>query len=92
MQAALKAAEPVLLEPLMEVEVVVPEAMTGAVVGDLSARNARIEGVDKEQDRSVISARVALTQMFGYSTALRSLTEGRGTFSMHFECFDAIGS
>jgi elongation factor G len=87
---ALKEASPALLSPLMSLEVVVPDAMTGAVVGDLSARGARIEGMDAETNRSVIKALVAMTSMFGYSTQLRSLTEGRGTFSMRFRRFDVL--
>ena len=64
--------------------------MTGSVVGDLSQRHARIEGVDTEGDRSIVRALVAMTSMFGYSTQLRSLTEGRGTFSMRFNRFDTL--
>ncbi|MCA9552079.1 MAG: elongation factor G [Myxococcales bacterium] len=87
---ALKEARPVTLSPLMSLEVVVPEAMTGSVVGDLSARGARIEGVEAEGDRGVVKAITPMTAMFGYSTQLRSLTEGRGTFSMRFNRFDAL--
>ncbi len=89
-RAALEAADPATLAPLMSLEVVVPEAMTGSVVGDLSSRGARIEGVDSEGDRGVVRATVAMTSMFGYSTDLRSLTEGRGTFSMRFSRFDVL--
>lgn len=89
-RAALKEAQPVTLSPLMTLEVVAPEAMTGSVVGDLSSRGARIEGVDAEPGRGIVRALVPLTKMFGYSTALRSLTEGRGTFSMRFARFDAL--
>jgi elongation factor G len=64
--------------------------MTGGVVGDLSQRGARIEGVETDTGRSVIRALVQLTKMFGYSTQLRSLTEGRGTFSMRFSRFDVL--
>lgn len=85
---AIAAASPATLSPLMKLEVVVPEAMTGGVVGDLSARAARIEGIESEGDRSVIRALVQMTSMFGYSTELRSLTEGRGNFSMRFSRFD----
>ncbi len=89
-RAAIATAKPAMLAPLMNLEVVVPEAMTGGVVGDLSARGARIEGVETEGDRSVIHVLVAMTSMFGYSTQLRSITEGRGTFSMKFAKFDVL--
>ena len=89
-RSALRSARTTTLAPLMSLEVVVPEAMTGGVVGDLSHRHARIEGVNTEGDRSVIRALVAMTSMFGYSTQLRSLTEGRGTFSMRFNRFDTL--
>ena len=89
-RAALKAGGPATLSPLMSLEVTVPEAMTGGVVGDLSSRGARIEGVDSEGDRSVVKALVAMTSMFGYSTQLRSITEGRGNFSMRFNRFDIL--
>jgi elongation factor G len=87
---ALKEGRPVTLSPLMSLEVVVPDSMTGSVVGDLSARGARIEGVESEGDRGVVKAITPMTAMFGYSTQLRSLTEGRGTFSMRFNRFDAL--
>jgi elongation factor G len=89
-RSAIRAASPATLAPLMTLEVSVPEPMTGGVVGDLSARGARIEGVETETGRSVVRALVALTRMFGYSTQLRSLTEGRGTFSMRFSRFDVL--
>ncbi len=87
---AMKEANPTTLSPLMKLEVVVPEPVVGSVVGDLSSRGARIEGVSPEGDRSVVRAIAPLTKMFGYSTALRSMSEGRGTFSMHFSRFDAL--
>ena len=89
-RTALKEAGPATLSPLMTLEVTVPDSMTGGVVGDLSARGARIEGVDSEDDRAVVKALVAMTSMFGYSTQLRSLTEGRGDFSMRFNRFDIL--
>ncbi len=85
---ALKAASPAILAPLMDLEVTVPADMAGTVVGDLSARNARIEHVEAESGRGLIRAQVSLTKMFGYATLLRSLTEGRGVFSMRFARFD----
>ncbi|MEO1336261.1 MAG: EF-Tu/IF-2/RF-3 family GTPase, partial [Myxococcota bacterium] len=89
-RTAIREARPATLSPLMSLEVTVPDAMTGGVVGDLSARGARIEGVESEGDRAVVKALVAMTSMFGYSTNLRSLTEGRGSFSMRFNRFDIL--
>ncbi len=87
---AMREAQPTTLTPLMQLEVVVPEHVTGSVVGDLSSRGARIEGVATEHDRGVVKAIVPLTKMFGYSTQLRSMSEGRGTFSMRFDRFDTL--
>jgi elongation factor G len=89
-RAAIKEAGPATLAPLMDLEVVVPEPMTGSVVGNLSSRGARIERVDAQGDRGLVRATVAMTKMFGYSTSLRDLTEGRGTFSMKFARFDVL--
>ncbi|MEM7678125.1 MAG: elongation factor G, partial [Myxococcota bacterium] len=89
-RTAIREARPATLAPLMSLEVTVPDAMTGGVVGDLSSRGARIEGVESEGDRAVVKALVAMTSMFGYSTNLRSLTEGRGSFSMRFNRFDIL--
>ncbi len=89
-RTAIKEAGAAILAPLMDLEVVVPEPMTGSVVGDLSSRGARIERVDAHGDRGVVRAIVAMTKMFGYSTSLRNLTEGRGTFSMKFARFDVL--
>lgn len=89
-RAAIREASPATLAPLMDLEVVVPEPMTGSVVGNLSSRGARIERVDAQGDRGIVRATVAMTKMFGYSTSLRDLTEGRGTFSMKFARFDVL--
>ena len=89
-RAGLEAAQPVLLAPLMSVEAHAPEEHAGSVVGDLSARGARIDGVDADAGQSIIRATAAMTSMFGYSTKIRSLTGGRGTFSMRFDRFDAL--
>jgi elongation factor G len=77
-------ANPVLLEPIMKVEVVVPEDFMGAVVGDLNARRGRIEITEPRAGSQVVTAVVPLSEMFGYSTDLRSKTQGRATYSMHF--------
>ena len=78
------------LLPIMSVEVVTPDEFTGIVIGDLNARNGKVEGVEKRPMRTAVRAMVPVTKMFGYSTDLRSLTEGRATFSMQFAKFDAI--
>jgi elongation factor G len=83
-----RKAEPVLLEPIMAVEVVVPEEFLGSVINGLSARKARIEGITPKPRAKVVDAFVPLSKMFGYSTELRSLSQGRATFSMHFARFD----
>jgi elongation factor G len=84
-QDAAKRAEPVLLEPIMKVEVVTPDDYTGAVTGDLSARRGHLEGQISRGGSQIITAMVPLSNMFGYSTDLRSRTQGRATYSMHFE-------
>jgi len=79
-------AGPVLLEPMMKVEVVVPDEFTGDVIGNLSARRASIEGMQPRGDGThAIDAHVPLAEMFGYATGLRSMTQGRGTFTMEFD-------
>jgi elongation factor G len=85
---AFAKAAPFLLEPIMNVEVFVPEAFMGEVIGDLNARGGKIESIDHKMGLQVLRATVPLARMFGYSTALRSATQGRGTFSMQFSHFD----
>jgi len=87
-KAALAKGKPFLLDPIMAVEVYVPEAFMGDVIGDLNARNGKIESIEHKMDQQVVKATVPLARMFGYSTALRSATQGRGTFSMQFSRFD----
>jgi len=84
-QDAAKKAQPVLLEPVMKVEVVTPDDYTGAVTGDLSSRRGHVEGQVSRGGTQIITAIVPLSNMFGYSTDLRSRTQGRATYSMHFE-------
>jgi elongation factor G len=84
-QDAAKKAQPVLLEPIMRVEVVTPDDYTGAVTGDLTARRGHLEGQISRGGTQIITAMVPLSNMFGYSTDLRSRTQGRATYSMHFE-------
>ncbi|MGA8283048.1 MAG: elongation factor G [Desulfobacterales bacterium] len=85
---ALNNAKPYLLDPIMKVEVFVPEAFMGEVIGDLNARDGKIEAIESQTGIQVIKAVVPLAQMFGYSTVLRSATQGRGTFTMQFSHFD----
>ena len=89
-QDAAKKANPVLLEPIMKLEVVVPTEFFGDAIGDLSARRGRIEETKDRLNLKVIDAKVPLAEMFGYATSLRSLTEGRGTFTMEFDCYKEV--
>ncbi len=89
-QEACGRAKPVLLEPSMRVEVVLPEQYLGDVMSDLSSRRGEILGTDHRKDAVVISAMVPLSDMFGYATALRSITQGRAVFSMEFEKYQTI--
>ena len=86
----LKKAEPVLLEPVMKVEVVVPEDYLGDVLGDLNARRGQITGMEPRSDAHVIDALVPLAEMFGYATDLRSKTQGRAIYTMQFEHYEEV--
>ncbi|WP_291632920.1 elongation factor G [Clostridium sp.] len=83
-------ADPVLLEPIMKVEVTVPEEYMGDVMGDLNGRRGRIEGMEAQSGAQVIRAMVPLSEMFGYSTTLRSRTQGRGVYSMEFAAYEPV--
>ncbi|MBE0657072.1 MAG: elongation factor G [Bryobacteraceae bacterium] len=85
---AVKKAKPVLLEPVMSVEVVVPDEYMGSVNGDLISRRGRLEGVEMKGGTQIIKAMVPLSEMFGYATELRSRTQGRGSFTMHFARYE----
>mgnify|MGYP002678963239 FL=1 len=87
---AMAKANPVLLEPMMKVEVTVPEEYMGDVIGDVNSRRGRIEGMDAVNGAQVIRAFVPLSEMFGYATALRSRTQGRGVYSMVFDHYDEV--
>jgi elongation factor G len=87
---AMTKATPVLLEPVMKVEVTVPEEYMGDVIGDLNSRRGRIEGMDARSGAQVIRSFVPLSEMFGYSTTLRSRTQGRGVYSMHFDHYEDV--
>jgi len=88
-QAAEKAG-PVLLEPIMAVEVVTPEEYMGDVMGDLSSRRGRIEGMEANGNQQTVRAQVPLSEMFGYSTDLRSSTQGRATYTMQFDSYQQV--
>ena len=87
---AAKRAKPILLEPIFEVEVVTPEEFLGDVIGDLSRRRGRVEGQEQRGNALVVTAHVPLSEMFGYATDLRSITQGRATYTMQFERYDEV--
>ena len=87
---AARKASPVLLEPMMSVEVVVPEEYMGDIIGDLNSRRGRVEGMEHRAGSQVIRAHVPLSEMFGYATDMRSRTQGRATFSMHFARYEEV--
>jgi elongation factor G len=85
---AAQKAKPVLLEPVMRVEVVVPEEFMGDIIGDLNSRRGHIQSMDARGGTQIINARVPLSEMFGYATEMRSRTQGRATYSMHFDRYE----
>jgi elongation factor G len=85
-----KGAEPFLLEPIMDVEVVVPNEYMGDVIGDLNSRRGKVRGMAEQAGAKVVRAHVPLAEMFGYATALRSRTQGRATFTMQFALYDEV--
>ena len=90
LRAALREAKPSILEPLMEVEVVTPEDFMGDVIGDLNSRRGSVQGMAQRSGAQVITALVPLMEMFGYSTNLRSRTQGRATYSMKFSNYEVV--
>ena len=90
LQEAAKKAKPVLLEPIMKLEVIIPEEYLGTVIGDLGARRGKIEETIERKNLRIIRAKVPLREMFGYATDLRSLTKGRGTFTMEFSHYQIV--
>jgi elongation factor G len=90
MKEAVLKASPVLLEPMMKVEVEVPENFLGDVMGDLNSRRGQIEGMGSEQSIAKVTAKVPLAEMFGYATDIRSKTQGRGIFSMEFSHYEEV--
>jgi elongation factor G len=89
-QEAAKRAKPVLLEPVFAVEVVTPEEFLGDVIGDLSRRRGRVEGQDRRGNALAVTARVPLSEMFGYATDVRSMTQGRATYTMQFDGYEEV--
>ncbi len=87
-QAGAKKADPVILEPVMAVEVVTPEEYLGDVMGDLNSRRGKIEGITPRKDAQVVKAAVPLSEMFGYATQMRSMTQGRALYTMQFSHYD----
>lgn len=87
---AFDRANPVLLEPIMSVEVITPEDYSGDVIGDLNSRRGQVRGMDKRSNNQEVRAFVPLAEMFGYSTDLRSITQGRGDYTMEFERYDEV--
>jgi elongation factor G len=87
---AFMESNPVLNEPIMRVEVIVPEANMGDILGDLNTRRARVQGMNTEKGRSIVSAHVPLAEMLRYTTQLRSMTGGRGVFTMEFDHYETV--
>ncbi|MFM9829144.1 MAG: elongation factor G, partial [Sphingomonas sp.] len=87
---ACRLAHPVLLEPMMNVEVVTPDAFMGDVLGDISSRRGKIGGMTQRGEAQVIASTVPLSEMFGYSTKMRSMTQGRAVYSMEFAHYDEV--
>ncbi|MBN4742810.1 elongation factor G, partial [Escherichia coli] len=85
---AVSKCNPVLLEPIMKVEVVIPEEYMGDIMGDVTSRRGRVEGMEARGNAQVVRAMVPLAEMFGYATALRSNTQGRGTFTMFMDHYE----
>ena len=89
-KAAVRRAKPVLMEPVMSVEVVVPEEYMGDVIGDLNSRRGKIEAMEARSGTQIIRSRVPLAEMFGYATEMRSRTQGRATYTMHFARYEEM--
>lgn len=90
LREAAKKCNPVILEPIMKVEVVMPEEYLGDIMGDITSRRGRVEGMEARGNAQVVSAQVPLSEMFGYATSLRSATQGRGTYSMVFDHYEEV--
>ncbi len=89
-QDAAKRAKPVILEPIMKVEVLAPEKFMGDITGSIASKRGLIEGTSMRGQAQVISAKVPLSEMFGYTTALRSMTSGQGSATMEFDHYEVV--
>jgi len=90
LKAAASKCSPVILEPVMRVEVIIPEEYLGDIMGNITSRRGRVEGMEARGNAQVVRAMVPLSEMFGYATSLRSSTQGRGVFSMHFDHYEEV--
>lgn len=90
LKAAASKCNPVILEPIMRVEVIIPEEYLGDIMGNITSRRGRVEGMEARGNAQVVRAMVPLSEMFGYATSLRSSTQGRGVFSMHFDHYEEV--
>ncbi|AXI25961.1 translation elongation factor G [Gemella bergeri ATCC 700627] len=90
LKEAAKKCNPVILEPIMKVEVVMPEEYLGDIMGDITSRRGRVEGMEARGNAQVVAAQVPLSEMFGYATSLRSSTQGRGTYTMTFDHYEEV--
>jgi len=89
-QEAAKQAKPVILEPIMKLQVIMPTEFLGDVTGDISAKRGKIEAMTDRMNVKVVDAKVPLSEMFGYATKLRSMTQGRGNFTMEFSHYEEV--
>jgi elongation factor G len=90
LREALRGADPALLEPIMAVQVVVPEEFMGEAVGDINRRQGKIKGMEQRDNMQIVDALVPLRRMFGYTTDLRTVTQGRASYTMQFAHFDFV--
>jgi elongation factor G len=90
MKSAMRKANPQILEPIMAVEVTSPEDYMGDVIGDLSSRRGKIAGIEHKGNTQIVKADVPLSEMFGYATNVRSLSQGRASYSMEFSKYEAV--
>jgi elongation factor G len=86
----MRKADPVILEPVFKLEVVIPEEYMGDVMGDINSRRGRVEGMEMRGGAQIIKGLVPLAEMFGYATSLRSKTQGRGVYTMQFSHYEAV--
>ena len=87
---AMEQAKPALLEPIMNVEITIPDEFAGAIMGDLNSRRGRIQGMDNKAGKTIVKAEVPMAEMLTYGTDLTSMTQGRGSFSMEMDHYDFV--